>query len=81
MNMRNKNRGSAELEIFIWFILFVLFLGGSALFNYLGCKSQWERSGLQCDWRPIQGCMVQLPDGRWLPSSKIREIDINPKPE
>lgn len=41
------------------------------------CHSKWERSGMAgVSYGPIQGCLVKMPDGRWLPAERIREIDI-----
>ena len=46
--------------------------------SWAKCHSQWEHSGMTAiSWGPIQGCLVKLPDGRWLPADRIREIDIS----
>lgn len=38
------------------------------------CSSKWENSGMQSKWGPIQGCIIKLPDGRWIPSQNYREF-------
>lgn len=41
------------------------------------CHSKWGRAGMAAvSYGPIQGCMVQLPDGRWFPEGRVREIDV-----
>lgn len=47
--------------------------------NFFSCTSKWKLSGMKSSYGPMQGCLVQLPDGRWLPEERIREIDIKPK--
>lgn len=60
--------------------LVVAFIAYVILGNW-SCHSQWARSGMiDISWGPVQGCLVKLPDGRWLPEDRIREIDI-PRPE
>jgi hypothetical protein len=39
------------------------------------CFAEWERSGMKVEWAPIQGCVLQLPDGTWLPADRFREVD------
>jgi hypothetical protein len=77
-----RQRGDAAV-----FIVSVLFIVGVVIVGFIienaTCKSKWERSGMAgVTWGPIQGCLVKLPDGRWLPEERIREIEIprEPKP-
>ena len=56
-------------------VCFVAYL----IFGSWQCSSQWSRSGLATSWGPIQGCVVELPDGRWIPADRVREIEIAPK--
>jgi hypothetical protein len=45
--------------------------------NWSACHAKWDRANMvSVEWGPIQGCMVKLPDGRWLPEERIREFDI-----
>lgn len=44
--------------------------------DYFSCAARWSESSMQTSWGPIQGCKVQLPDGRWLPEDRVREIPI-----
>ena len=37
------------------------------------CEAKWKDSGMKAEYRWDAGCMVQKPDGRWLPASAIRE--------
>ena len=64
-------------EIFNIVCLGAAVLIGWAIWENAACKSKWLRSGMaDVTWGPIQGCLVRLPDGRWLPEERIREIDI-----
>jgi prepilin-type N-terminal cleavage/methylation domain-containing protein len=40
------------------------------------CSAQWERSGMKSEWGLFTGCLVEVEPGRWLPSERIREIDL-----
>lgn len=65
-------------------VLVVGFVGFGALLVWgesLTCQRRWQHSRLATEWGPLQGCLVQVPDGRWLPDDRIREIDITPPKE
>lgn len=34
---------------------------------------------MQTSWGPVKGCIVQTPNGRWLPEERIREVDLTPR--
>lgn len=38
------------------------------------CNVQWNASGMASNWGPVQGCLIQLKDGRWVPAENYREI-------
>lgn len=59
--------------------IFLVGLLGMAAIKATQCVASWERSGLKSEWGFYQGCLVQLPDGRWLPSERLREMDIQSK--
>lgn len=40
------------------------------------CHAAWSRSGLATDYTIMGGCVVQMPDGRWIPSDRVRDIEI-----
>lgn len=54
----------------------IVIFGGAWAMSSMQCSSQWERSHLKAEYGPIQGCLVELPDGRWLPADRVREVDI-----
>jgi hypothetical protein len=64
------------------FAVFALFAGVIFAFMYFtlyaSCEAKWERSGLQSEFGIFQGCLVRLPDGRWLPSERLRELEVKP---
>ncbi len=45
-----------------------------ALLSRAECNAQWERSGFQHSWGPIQGCMIRREDGTWIPAEAYREV-------
>lgn len=63
--------------ILVWTfgILFVIFVG-VAFLSRATCYSRWERSGMPASWGVIQGCIVEVEKGRWLPEDRVREIEI-----
>lgn len=40
----------------------------------VSCESVWSKSGFKTSWGPLQGCLIQMPDGRWIPEENYREI-------
>lgn len=58
-------------------VILALLIGVASLAFWYQCHAKWDLSGMQAiTWRPVQGCMAQLPDGRWLPTERLREIDL-----
>lgn len=42
---------------------------------YMTCHSKAEKQGLECDWGPLQGCMVKLPSGKWMDYDRLRYME------
>ena len=39
----------------------------------VSCHAQWDRAGHSAvSFGPVQGCMIQLKDQRWVPADSIR---------
>ena len=73
---------SKEPSQFEFVVLPMIFIGIFALcfiiFSRYGCYAKWERAEMSgISWGPIQGCMVQLPDGRWVPEERVRVIEVS----
>ena len=67
-----RQRGFIGEILFIIIILCVV-----ALIDSYSCRSRWSDTGvLEVSWGPFQGCKVKLPDGRWMPEDRIREVDV-----
>lgn len=54
----------------------LLFLLGAAGW---GCESwtcgrSWKRSGMKTSWGPVQGCLVEVAPGRWIPEDRVRAL-------
>ena len=68
------------IKVALVIILFLaLMLAASFWSSSFKCERQWSRSGIESNWALWQGCVVKLPDGRWLPADRVREIDIAPR--
>lgn len=67
---------------FVGLVLLVVVFGilGALTFYAYSCESRWAASGLKTDWGPIKGCLVQMPSGRWIPDSRVRDIDLSSPP-
>lgn len=83
METKLTQRGSGDPIAAILFaiVMTILIFVISALLDRSSCHGQWERSGLKVNWGPIKGCLVQMPDGRWLPTSAVRDVDVTPHKE
>ena len=40
------------------------------------CTAKWQHSGMASEWGIIQGCLVEVEPGRWIPDERVREMDI-----
>jgi prepilin-type N-terminal cleavage/methylation domain-containing protein len=40
------------------------------------CRARWERSGMAAEWGFFTGCQVEVEPGRWIPSDRVREIEL-----
>lgn len=50
-------------------IVVVLALGSCS------CSTKAAKQGMECSWGPIQGCMVKMPDGKWMDYDRLRYMD------
>ena len=72
--MRNQH-GDAFIVLLVAVCILILSVG--IWLNSVSCHSKWNESGMSAvSYSPIKGCMVKLPDGRWLPADRMREIDL-----
>lgn len=71
------NHDTKEYIVFSLFlaVFFVALVVGALLLDSLSCSSRWKYSGLESSSGPLQGCLVHLPDGRWIPDDRYREIE------
>jgi hypothetical protein len=59
-------------------LVVLFFVGLFALgffFESIGCNSRWSKSGFDSSYGPIQGCLVKMKDGRWIPEGRYREFE------
>jgi len=54
--------------------LFAGFLGLGFWIKSARCHSQWNASGFQTDWGPIQGCLISKDGKIWIPAINYREL-------
>lgn len=59
------------LLLVLAFILSLPFLA-----DWWKCSSRWSTSGVQSSYGPIQGCLVEVKPGRWVPDDRVREVDL-----
>lgn len=67
-----------NFPVFVVIVLLLIF-GGSMVLSKMACHARWEQSGMATSWGVIQGCLVKLPDGRWVPDDRVREFDLQRK--
>lgn len=44
------------------------------------CKAKWEQSGMASDFGYLKGCLVEVEPGRWIPSNRVRDLEVRVKP-
>lgn len=78
---RGPRRMAGYMDAEGWFAIIIIacIIIGSIAFSAMRCDSRWESSGLKSKWGIVQGCLVQMPDVRWIPDDRVRDIDIAPK--
>jgi hypothetical protein len=55
-------------------ILIALILGAVNKLTQYSCFAAWEDSGMPVKYSFMGGCKIQLPDGKWIPEDRYREI-------
>jgi hypothetical protein len=48
---------------------------GGLVWASASCESKWARSGMHHTWGPVQGCMIEVQPGKWIPEERWREFD------
>ena len=71
----NKQRG--DFEIVAGLVLFLIGIILWVIFSSWSCGARWKHSGVNTSWGPIQGCLVKMPSGRWVPDDRVRDIDLS----
>lgn len=65
-----------RLDILLPALVIGVMLLVTLLWSWIGCGARWQPSGLATSWGPIQGCLVQVPGGRWVPADNVRGVDL-----
>lgn len=57
-------------------ILFASFLLGAGYFweTYV-CNSAWKLSGMKSEYSVVNGCMLEVTPGKWIPADTYRNVD------
>lgn len=76
--MKKNQRGSVELIASL--LVFVVVVAIAMVLSSMKCDSRWKLSSLRSDWAPIQGCLVEVRPGIWVPDERVREMDVTPNP-
>lgn len=78
--MLPAKRGDSMKEVILGALLFGLFISavmwGANKMEAAQCEARWSHVGKGVDYAFIQGCMVTLSDGRRLPASALRDVDV-----
>lgn len=56
------------------FIILVVIVGLTCAYDATKCEGMTRGMGMKSDWGPIKGCLVQLPDKRWIPLDNYRAV-------
>lgn len=44
-------------------------------FDAASCEARWGRAGMAWDYGLLQGCVVEVRPGVWVPENRVREIE------
>lgn len=51
----------------------LIFIGaGTNKFSEIACHNQWGRSGMKVDYSFAGGCLIELPNGKWIPTKAMK---------
>lgn len=76
--MKSKQRGYSDRTfegLFSLVVILIVLVIAYAVSSY-SCSSRWKLSGLKTDYGVGQGCLVQMPSGRWVPEKAVRDVDL-----
>lgn len=51
-------------------------IGAILMLDSKSCTAKWAGSGLKSEWGMLEGCLVQIESGAWIPEDSVREIDV-----
>lgn len=57
-------------------LIFSICVGGVATLRSVQCHARWANSGVKSSYTIGTGCLVQRPNGLWIPESAVREIGV-----
>lgn len=69
-----KDSSDSVIALVLILVIFAVAMVASYFAKSYACRTGWEQSGYASKFGFITGCLVQK-DGKWFPSSSIREID------
>lgn len=56
-------------------VLFMLVSLCGIFWNSYICESKWKASGMKSEYSVINGCMLEVTPGKWIPSDRYRSVD------
>lgn len=74
--MKSKQHGELLVDFVITLVLLIIVAVISVAWSSYQCGVKWEDSGMKSEYRIGAGCMVQRPDGKWLPASSLRDTSL-----
>jgi hypothetical protein len=69
-------RYETGLGVALVIVLVVAYVSVKGILGWWSCHAKWAGSGLASSWGPIQGCVVQMPSGKWMPEGNVRDMDL-----
>lgn len=57
-------------------LIFGICVGGVAALRSAQCHARWANSGFKASYSISTGCLVQKPNGHWIPESAVRDTGV-----
>jgi hypothetical protein len=71
--MKRSQRGDMDGVVGVLFMIIVAC--GYVIFANWSCKAQAHIMGMNSTWGPVQGCMIEVKQGKWAPMERYRVPD------
>ena len=59
-------------EVIFIIALFCICIFASNKFAESSCYAAWNKSEMKVDYSMMGGCLIQLPNGKWIPTDALK---------